>query len=105
MIGIEKLLSMNFLLFFLKNISVCYSRLSVLEERQGSEKHGLAFPSQIPTARLITKFHFIFSMDKLHLNLTELALTMNHVYSFSVFEHTVFPSEYLNSHLEARLNR
>lgn len=44
-------------------------------------------------------------MDKLHINLTELALTMNHVYSFSVFEHTIFPSEYLSSHLEARLNR
>lgn len=44
-------------------------------------------------------------MDKLHLNLTELALAMNHVYSFTVFEHTIFPSEYLSSHLEARLNR
>ena len=44
-------------------------------------------------------------MDKLHLNLTELALTMNHVQSFSVFEHTIFPSEYLSSHLEARFNR
>ncbi|XP_073863163.1 nck-associated protein 1-like isoform X4 [Macaca fascicularis] len=47
----------------------------------------------------------VTNMDKLHLNLTELALTMNHVYSFSVFEHTLFPSEYLSSHLEARLNR
>ncbi|KAF5928431.1 hypothetical protein HPG69_015036 [Diceros bicornis minor] len=47
----------------------------------------------------------VTTMDKLHLNLTELALTMNHVYSFSVFEHTIFPSEYLSSHLEARLNR
>uniref|UniRef100_A0A671DXV3 NCK associated protein 1 like n=1 Tax=Rhinolophus ferrumequinum TaxID=59479 RepID=A0A671DXV3_RHIFE len=47
----------------------------------------------------------VTNMDKLHINLTELALTMNHVYSFSVFEHTVFPSEYLSSHLEARLNR
>ena len=44
-------------------------------------------------------------MDKLHLHLTELALTMSHVHSFSVFEHTIFPSEYLSSHLEARLNR
>lgn len=44
-------------------------------------------------------------MDKLHLNLTELALAMNHVHSFSVFEHTIFPSEYLSSHLESRLNR
>ncbi|XP_069898349.1 nck-associated protein 1-like isoform X2 [Dipodomys merriami] len=47
----------------------------------------------------------VTNMDKLHLHLTELALTMNHVYSFSVFEHTIFPSEYLSSHLEARLNR
>ncbi|XP_045322787.1 nck-associated protein 1-like [Leopardus geoffroyi] len=47
----------------------------------------------------------VTNMDKLHLNLTELALTMNHVHSFSVFEHTIFPSEYLSSHLEARLNR
>ncbi|KAK7809723.1 hypothetical protein U0070_010519 [Myodes glareolus] len=47
----------------------------------------------------------VTTMDKLHLNLTELALAMNHVYSFSVFEHTIFPSEYLSSHLEARLNR
>ncbi|XP_067552949.1 nck-associated protein 1-like isoform X6 [Pseudorca crassidens] len=47
----------------------------------------------------------VTNMDKLHLNLTELALTMNHVHSFCVFEHTIFPSEYLSSHLEARLNR
>uniref|UniRef100_A0A452E1C1 NCK associated protein 1 like n=1 Tax=Capra hircus TaxID=9925 RepID=A0A452E1C1_CAPHI len=47
----------------------------------------------------------VTNMDKLHLNLTELALTMNHVQSFSVFEHTIFPSEYLSSHLEARFNR
>uniref|UniRef100_A0A8C0L6F8 NCK associated protein 1 like n=1 Tax=Canis lupus dingo TaxID=286419 RepID=A0A8C0L6F8_CANLU len=47
----------------------------------------------------------VTNMDKLHLHLTELALTMNHVHSFSVFEHTIFPSEYLSSHLEARLNR
>ncbi|XP_036616965.1 nck-associated protein 1-like isoform X1 [Trichosurus vulpecula] len=47
----------------------------------------------------------VTNMDKLHLTLTELALTMNHVHSFSVFEHTVFPSEYLSSHLEERLNR
>ncbi|XP_012305800.1 nck-associated protein 1-like isoform X4 [Aotus nancymaae] len=47
----------------------------------------------------------VTNMDKLHLNLTELALTMNHVFSFSVFGHTVFPAEYLSSHLEARLNR
>uniref|UniRef100_A0A8C6QV60 NCK associated protein 1 like n=1 Tax=Nannospalax galili TaxID=1026970 RepID=A0A8C6QV60_NANGA len=47
----------------------------------------------------------VTNMDKLHLNLTELALAMNHVSSFSVFEHTIFPSEYLSSHLEARLNR
>ncbi|XP_041592890.1 nck-associated protein 1-like [Vulpes lagopus] len=47
----------------------------------------------------------VTNMDKLHLHLTELALTMSHVHSFSVFEHTIFPSEYLSSHLEARLNR
>ncbi|GAB1299944.1 Nck-associated protein 1-like [Apodemus speciosus] len=47
----------------------------------------------------------VTNMDKLHLNLTELALAMNHVHSFSVFEHTIFPSEYLSSHLETRLNR
>lgn len=47
----------------------------------------------------------VTNMDKLHLNLTELALAMNHVHSFSVFEHTIFPSEYLSSHLESRLNR
>ncbi|XP_007947797.1 nck-associated protein 1-like [Orycteropus afer afer] len=47
----------------------------------------------------------VTTMDKLHLSLTELALTVNHVPSFSVFEHTIFPSEYVSSHLEARLNR
>ncbi|XP_066114604.1 nck-associated protein 1-like isoform X1 [Saccopteryx bilineata] len=47
----------------------------------------------------------VTNMDKLHMNLTELALTMNHVHSFPVFEHTLFPSEYLSSHLEARFNR
>lgn len=88
LIGTEKLLCMNFLLWFWRT-SVC----AILDW------------VSLPTARLITKCHFIFSMDKLHLNLTELALAMNHVYSFSVFEHTIFPSEYLSSHLEARLNR
>ncbi|XP_027713854.1 nck-associated protein 1-like [Vombatus ursinus] len=47
----------------------------------------------------------VTNMDKLHLTLTELALTMNHVHSFFVFEHTIFPSEYLSTHLEERLNR
>ncbi|KFO21299.1 Nck-associated protein 1-like [Fukomys damarensis] len=47
----------------------------------------------------------VTNMDKLHQHLMELALAMNHVHSFSVFEHTIFPSEYLSSHLEARLNR
>uniref|UniRef100_H0VD15 NCK associated protein 1 like n=1 Tax=Cavia porcellus TaxID=10141 RepID=H0VD15_CAVPO len=47
----------------------------------------------------------VTNMDKLHQHLMELALTMNHVHTFSVFEHTIFPSEYLSSHLEARLNR
>lgn len=63
----------------------------------------------VDSAKPVIKAHLPFSilpsMDKLHLNLTELVLAMNHVHSFSVFEHTVFPSEYLNSHLEARLNR
>lgn len=72
---------------------------------------GLTDPPQILAgrARPVMEAHFTFSillsMDKLHLNLTELALTMNHVHSFCVFEHTIFPSEYLSSHLEARLNR
>lgn len=72
---------------------------------------GLTNPSQMlaGSARPVINAHFtvsIFpSMDKLHLILTELGLTMNHVYSFSVFEHIIFPSEYLSSHLETRLNR
>lgn len=82
-----------------------------LEDKRGPRVMGLTNPFQIiaGSARPIIKAHFTFSilpsMDKLHVNLTELALTMNHVHSFSVFEHTIFPSEYLSSHLEARLNR
>lgn len=45
------------------------------------------------------------SMDKLHLTLTELSLSLNHVPNFTVFEHTVTPAEYLSSHLETRLTK
>ncbi|KAH1176251.1 hypothetical protein KIL84_020985, partial [Mauremys mutica] len=45
------------------------------------------------------------SMDKLHQMLSELSLSINHVPSFTVFEHMVTPAEYLSSHLETRLNR
>ncbi|XP_074917148.1 nck-associated protein 1-like isoform X3 [Chelonoidis abingdonii] len=47
----------------------------------------------------------VTNMDKLHQMLSELSLSINHVPSFTVFEHTVTPSEYLSSHLETRLNR
>ncbi|NXJ13959.1 NCKPL protein, partial [Odontophorus gujanensis] len=36
------------------------------------------------------------NMDKLHLTLTELSLSLNHVPNFTVFEHTVTPAEYLS---------
>ncbi|XP_025898572.1 nck-associated protein 1-like [Nothoprocta perdicaria] len=42
------------------------------------------------------------NMDKLHLTLSELSLSLNHVPNFTVFEHTVTPAEYLSSHLETR---
>ncbi|XP_064330428.1 nck-associated protein 1-like isoform X2 [Phalacrocorax carbo] len=42
------------------------------------------------------------NMDKLHLMLAELSLSLNHVPNFTVFEHTVTPAEYLSSHLETR---
>ncbi|NWR95387.1 NCKPL protein, partial [Furnarius figulus] len=45
------------------------------------------------------------NMDKLHLTLAELSLSLNHVPNFTVFEHTVTPAEYLSSHLETRLTR
>lgn len=45
------------------------------------------------------------SMDKLHLTLAELSLSLNHVPNFTVFEHTVTPAEYLSSHLEARFTK
>ncbi|XP_077644707.1 nck-associated protein 1-like [Lonchura striata] len=45
------------------------------------------------------------NMDKLHLTLSELALSFNHVPNFTVFGHTVTPAEYLSSHLETRLTR
>lgn len=45
------------------------------------------------------------SMDKLHLTLAELSLSLNHVPNFTVFEHTVTPAEYLSSHLETRLTK
>ena len=44
-------------------------------------------------------------MDKLHLTLAELTLSLNHVPNFTVFEHTVTPAEYLSSHLEARFTK
>uniref|UniRef100_A0A803Y4V5 NCK associated protein 1 like n=1 Tax=Meleagris gallopavo TaxID=9103 RepID=A0A803Y4V5_MELGA len=45
------------------------------------------------------------NMDKLHLTLAELTLSLNHVPNFTVFEHTVTPAEYLSSHLEARFTK
>ncbi|KAM7028318.1 LOW QUALITY PROTEIN: nck-associated protein 1-like [Acridotheres tristis] len=45
------------------------------------------------------------NMDKLHLTLAELSLSLNHVPNFTVFGHTVTPAEYLSSHLETRLTR
>ncbi|XP_072775669.1 nck-associated protein 1-like isoform X2 [Taeniopygia guttata] len=45
------------------------------------------------------------NMDKLHLTLSELSLSLNHVPNFTVFGHTVTPAEYLSSHLETRLTR
>ncbi|XP_039370371.1 nck-associated protein 1-like isoform X2 [Mauremys reevesii] len=47
----------------------------------------------------------VTNMDKLHQMLSELSLSINHVPSFTVFEHMVTPAEYLSSHLETRLNR
>ncbi|XP_030398655.1 nck-associated protein 1-like, partial [Gopherus evgoodei] len=47
----------------------------------------------------------VTNMDKLHQGLGELSLSINHVPSFTVFEHMVTPSEYLSSHLETQLNR
>lgn len=45
------------------------------------------------------------SMDKLHLTLAELSLSLNHVPNFTVFEHTVTPAEYLSSQLETRFTK
>uniref|UniRef100_A0A8B9DJR1 NCK associated protein 1 like n=1 Tax=Anser cygnoides TaxID=8845 RepID=A0A8B9DJR1_ANSCY len=45
------------------------------------------------------------NMDKLHLTLAELSLSLNHVPNFTVFEHTVTPAEYLSSHLEMRFTK
>ncbi|XP_014815404.1 PREDICTED: nck-associated protein 1-like, partial [Calidris pugnax] len=45
------------------------------------------------------------NMDKLHLVLAELSLSLNHVPNFTVFEHTVTPVEYLSSHLETRFTK
>ncbi|XP_009889908.1 PREDICTED: nck-associated protein 1-like, partial [Charadrius vociferus] len=45
------------------------------------------------------------NMDKLHLMLAELSLSLNHVPNFTVFEHTVTPAEYLSSHLETRFTK
>lgn len=45
------------------------------------------------------------NMDKLHQTLSELALSFSHAPTFTVFEHTVTPGEYLSRHLETRLSR
>ncbi|XP_063808272.1 nck-associated protein 1-like [Pseudophryne corroboree] len=45
------------------------------------------------------------NMDKLHLTLCELSMSLNHVRSILVFEHVITPAEYLSSNLEMRLSR
>ncbi|NXL68851.1 NCKPL protein, partial [Chordeiles acutipennis] len=45
------------------------------------------------------------NMDKLHLILAELSLSLSHVPNFRVFEHTVTPAEYLSSCLETRFTK
>ncbi|NXA43326.1 NCKPL protein, partial [Eudromia elegans] len=45
------------------------------------------------------------NMDRLHLTLSELFLSLSHVPNFTVFEHTVTPAEYLSSHLETRFTK
>ncbi|XP_050771916.1 nck-associated protein 1-like [Gopherus flavomarginatus] len=47
----------------------------------------------------------VSNVDKLQQVLSELSLSINHVPSFTVFEHTVTPAEYLSSHVETHLNR
>ncbi|XP_050771921.1 nck-associated protein 1-like [Gopherus flavomarginatus] len=47
----------------------------------------------------------VSNVDKLQQVLSELSLRINHVPSFTVFEHTVTPAEYLSSHVETHLNR
>ncbi|XP_068027397.1 LOW QUALITY PROTEIN: nck-associated protein 1-like, partial [Melanerpes formicivorus] len=45
------------------------------------------------------------NLDKLHLSLAELSLSLNLVPSFEVFGHTVTPAEYISCQLERRLSR
>ncbi|XP_006035394.1 nck-associated protein 1-like [Alligator sinensis] len=47
----------------------------------------------------------VTNLDKLHVVLTELALSLAHVGSITVFEHVLAPPEFLSSQLEARLSR
>ncbi|XP_027562687.1 nck-associated protein 1-like, partial [Neopelma chrysocephalum] len=43
------------------------------------------------------------NLDKLHMTLCELSLSLSHVPTVTVFGHTLSPTEYLSSHLETRL--
>ncbi|XP_030054169.1 nck-associated protein 1-like isoform X1 [Microcaecilia unicolor] len=45
------------------------------------------------------------NMDKLHITLSELSLTLSTISSLSIFEHIITPAEYLSLHVETRLNR
>ncbi|XP_069826350.1 nck-associated protein 1-like isoform X2 [Dendropsophus ebraccatus] len=45
------------------------------------------------------------NMDKLHLTLCELCLSLNHMQKIIIFDHVVTPVEYLSSHIEKRFGR
>lgn len=45
------------------------------------------------------------NMDKLHLTLCELCITLNHMQKIMIFDHVVTPAEYLSSHIEKKFGR
>ncbi|XP_064476565.1 membrane-associated protein Hem-like isoform X2 [Ornithodoros turicata] len=47
----------------------------------------------------------LFTMDKLHMALTELCFAINYCSTIHVWEHTFAPREYLSQHLENRFNK
>lgn len=55
--------------------------------------------------RIYLEISICYSMDKLHMALTELCFALNYCSTINVWEYTFAPREYLHQHLENRFAR